>query len=396
MGQQTYKWNNKTYYEVYVQGRHPKTEKRMQKKARYTSSGERINSKVVANRVEYQLKKELEEFTKGVCLWTWKKWHDECLHRMALTYRKSTVMSYDGDLKKWLPKDWLSQEMTDFQKMDVHHLLFDELGEDLSPHGKKNLLRRVQRIFEMALEEGIIGKNPTKGIKIKVPPVEQKVLSSEEAGKLLNEAKLANHRCYPLWAFALFTGMRNGEIYAIRHTDIDLTTGLIHVTKQFTAKDGIHSTKGNSNRVVPISNELRPLLIQLIKQGGFKEKLWMWNNDKKAEKTPVVCDDLLLPRHRSWRSCEQSKVLREFCRTIGITEIKFHDLRATFITNMLAQGEAISTVMKIVGHSRMATTDVYNRLAGVGIKGSTNKLGYRLPNEAPLTGKVIPMFKGSR
>ena len=70
-------------------------------------------------------------------------------------------------------------------------------------------------------------------------------------------------------------------------------------------------------------------------------------------------------------------------------------MRATFITNMLAQGEAISTVMKIVGHSRMATTDVYNRLAGVGVKGSTNKLGYRLPNEAP-QGNVIPMFKGSR
>ena len=29
--------------------------------------------------------------------------------------RESTITSYDGDLKKWLPKDWLNQEMTDFQ-----------------------------------------------------------------------------------------------------------------------------------------------------------------------------------------------------------------------------------------------------------------------------------------
>ena len=63
---------------------------------------------------------------------------------------------------------------------------------------------------------------------------------------------------------------------------------------------------------------------------------------------------------------------------------------------MLAQGSPLSVVMKIVGHRRMSTTDVYNRLAGVGIQGATNGLGYHLPNEASLDGKVIPMFKGDR
>ena len=396
MGQQTYKLNNKIYYEVYVQGRDPKNGKRMQKKARFTFNGQRISSKLVANKVEHQLRNELDEFTKGICLWTWEKWHNECLYIMNLTYRKSTLMSYDGDLKKWLTKEWKNRDMTDFQKTHVHHLLFEELGEKLSAHGKKNLLRRLHRIFEIALEDGIIGRNPTKGIKVKVPPTKQKVFSSEEASKLLNSGKLCDHFFYPLWAFALFTGMRNGEMYAIRHSDIDLQTGLIHVSKQFTSKDGIHSTKGNSNRVVPISKELKPLLIHLIKQGGFKEKLWRWANERKEEKLSEVWKDLLLPRHRSWRSCEQAKILRDFCRTIGITEIKFHDLRATFITNMLAQGAPISVVMKIVGHSRMGTTDEYNRLAGVGIKGATNQLGYRLPHEASLDGKVISMFKGHR
>ena len=174
MGQQTYRWNNKIYYEVYVQGRNPKNEKRMQKKARFTSSGQRIKSKVVANKIEYQLKKELEEFTTGVCLWTWRKWHDECLRRMNLTYRKSTIISYDGDLKKWLPKDWLARAMTDFQKVHIHNLLFEDLAENLSPQGKKTLLRRIHRIFEMALDEGIISRNLAKGIKVKVPTTRAK------------------------------------------------------------------------------------------------------------------------------------------------------------------------------------------------------------------------------
>ena len=170
----------------------------MQKKARFTFNGQRISSKVVANRVEHQLRNELEECTKGICLWTWEKWHNECLSRMNLTYKKGTVMSYDGDLKKWLPKEWMSRYMADFQKIHIHDLLFEKLAEDLSPYGKKNQLKRMHRIFEMALDEGIIGRNPAKGMKVKVPPRQQKVLSSEEASKLLDSARLSEHRCYPL------------------------------------------------------------------------------------------------------------------------------------------------------------------------------------------------------
>ncbi len=65
----------------------------------------------------------------------------------------------------------------------------------------------------MAVEEEVINKNPVKDIKIKFPSPEQKILTSEEADKLLKEAHVCNHRFYLQWAVALFTGMRNGEIY---------------------------------------------------------------------------------------------------------------------------------------------------------------------------------------
>ena len=394
MAKITYQLNNKTYYEVYVQGRDPRG-KRIQKRTRFTPSGLRISSKQTAKQVEYRLKRELEEILKGTCLWTWEKWHEECLRRMILTHKKSTLLGYDGNVKKWIPKEWLTREMTDFQKVHIHNLLFEDLAGKLSPRGKHNILKSIQRFFEMAVEEGIISRNPAKGIKVKLPQKKQAVLSIEEVNKLLTEAKFCGHRYYPLWTFALSTGMRNGEMYALRHSDVDLKAGLIHITKQFTSKDGIHETKGNENRIVPISDELRPFLLQLMKGGGFEETLWYWSNDKKEEMVRVVWDDLLLPRQRDWRSCEQAKVLRDFCRAIGITEVKFHDLRASFITNMLAQGVPITIVMKVVGHSRMSTTDEYNRLAGIDIKGSTNKLGYHLPNELPFNGKVVSMFKGS-
>ena len=375
-----YSYQNKKYYEIYVSKYRSKGE-RIQKRIRFDKNGKRISSKIVANRLEYQLKKELDGINEGVCLWTWEKWHNECLKRMRLTHKKSSLMCYDGDVKKWLSKNWQERELTDFTRSHVYDFIFTELPTTLSPTRKHNMLKALRKIFELAHEEGIININPTKGIKVKIPPREQKVLSTEDVQELLDKGKSCFHRYYSLWAFALFTGMRNGEIYAIRHSDIDLESGLIHVNKQFTSKDGIHETKGNCNRVIPICKELRSFLIELIRNGGYKETLWRWEDKDNSKKVRVIWNDLLLPRHRSWRSGEQSKILKKFCKEMGITEVKFHDLRATFITNMLSRGVPLTVVMKIVGHSQMSTTDEYNRLAGVGVKGFTEHLGYHLPTE---------------
>ncbi len=88
-------------------------------------------------------------------------------------------------------------------------------------------------------------------------------------------------------------------------------------------------------------------------------------------------ENLVLPRLQQWRDGEQAKILRGFCSQIGITSVKFHDLRATFITNLLAQGASLPKVMAIVGHSRISTTDVYLRLTGMSVQNTTEKLGYR-------------------
>jgi integrase len=81
-------------------------------------------------------------------------------------------------------------------------------------------------------------------------------------------------------------------------------------------------------------------------------------------------------------------VLRDFCEGIGITSVKFHDLRATFITRMLSQGVPLAVVMAIVGHSSIKTTQAYLRLAGLELKGATDKLDIELPADTA-TGKVI-------
>ena len=97
-----------------------------------------------------------------------------------------------------------------------------------------------------------------------------------------------------------------------------------------------------------------------------------------------------------WTHGDQARVLREFCTSIGISSIKFHDLRATFITNMLSQGVPLVKVMAIVGHKKMETTDIYLRLAGVDIKGATEALGYAVPHEVDQSNVISINFTGRK
>lgn len=389
MAQKIYYHDNKRYFEVRVFKRSSSGE-RFRQKTRFDSSGNRISSKKVADQIEYELKKELENLSASSGIYTWEKWHRECLKRMRLTLKESTAISYDGGLKKWLPKEWRKKDIDKITRNDVFELIFESIkdNEEATPGIQKAVLKKIRRIFQMAIEEGIISRNPSIGVTVKVPPPVKKVLNSNETNSLLWNGKDCNHRYYYHWALALLTGMRNGEMYTLRWSDIDFVTGLISVTKQWTSKDGLHPTKNNCNRVVPISPDLKELLLELRQLGPFRETLQPGSNkQRKASGIPfeseaVTFDDLVLPRCSEWRRGEQAKVLKAFCKQIDIPSIKFHDLRATFITNLLSQGVSLAKTMAIVGHAEIATTNEYLRLAGVDIKkDTTEKLGYTLQNE---------------
>ncbi|MEC7276316.1 MAG: site-specific integrase [Bdellovibrionota bacterium] len=358
----SYSAKGKKLYEVFVKSK-DQTGKQVARRKR------NITSERKAKDIEFQFKTELASLSGNDPVWTWKKWHEECLKRMQYNRKQSTIAGYSGQLNKWLPTEWKEKEVGQISKANVFKLLFEDIGGQVTEHTRKSLLKMLRRIFEMAVEEGLIATNPTKGIAVKLPQREQKVLTADEAQLFLKAARETDHRFYPIWTLALMTGMRSGEMYALKWSDVDLDAGIIAVNKQWTSKDGFGPTKTREARAVPISPELKVFLAE--------RKL-------KAE------GEFVLPHLREWTNGEQAQVTREFCRSIEITEVKFHDLRATFITNMLAQGVPLVTVMAIVGHRKMSTTDVYLRLAGVNVKGATEKLGYSLPKA--MTDNVLQLI----
>ncbi len=137
--------------------------------------------------------------------------------------------------------------------------------------------------------------------------------------------------------------------------------------------DGLWPTKSTKNRYVPISNELERFLKELRSQSNLNE-------------------NKVLEQHEDWLYGDAAKALKDFCREVGITAVKFHDLRATFITQMLLRGVPLAKVMKIVGHSTIKTTIRYLRLIAEDTQGATEELGIVLPKTEE-KGNLVSLFQ---
>ncbi len=309
---------------------------------------------------EFEAKRLLCDKKKNP-LYTWSEWHALCVSRLSLELTRGTIMNYDGRLRKWVHPVWDGRLLSSISSLDVHELIFNNL-QGLSDNSRRTILKLICKIFQMAVNEGVIERNPTLSLKVKVAQPKQAVLNANEVNVLLQEAKVTEHRFYPVWATALLTGMRSGELFALKWTDVDFSNKRISVTRSWSSKSGYHSTKTGRNRVVPISGDLETLLKEIKLKTG-------------------IGSEFVLPRLSEWETGQQAQVLRDFCETIGITQVKFHDLRATFITQLLLKGVSLAQVMAVVGHTQLKTTNVYLRVVGSDLDGVTEKLSYSLPQD---------------
>lgn len=367
MAIRTYIEDGKKYFEVYVHGQDSRGI-RVQRKRRGILSERKAES------VEFELKRELLNLKEEEIPYRWSEWLGQCLNRIKISQAYSTHENYDKILNKWVTPSWGDLELRAITKTQVYTLIYEEVDQRLTPHTKKTLLKMIRRVFQMAVEDGLIDRNPCLGVQVKVPEVDQKVLTNTEVEIFLRMARQTNHRFFPIWFTALKTGCRSGELMALCWTDLDFEGLTISVSKQWTSKTGFATTKTQRSRVVPMSEDLAQFLKELkLKRGNENQ--------------------FVLPHFPEWENGEQARITREFCEAVGITPVKFHDLRATFITNLLSRGVPLAQVMAIVGHSQLKTTNGYLRKAGVEVRGVTEQLGYKMPDEMQ-GAKVLSILRG--
>lgn len=331
-----------------------------------------VTSIAAAKRVEIDLRVALSRMKDDPYMCTLNEWSEKCLKRMRLQFKASTVINYQSNFNKWINPVLGERLLNEITSSQIHSLIYDKI-QGISLEARHGVLRRLKRVFAMAVDDGILARNPATGITVKVPESPQAILNRTEINTLLFEAKQKSHSYYNHWALALLTGLRKGELIALTWTDIDFENRVIAVTKSWGRLDGLGPTKSTKNRYVPISNELDRFLKELRSQSHLNE-------------------NKVLEQHKEWLYGDAAKVLKDFCKVIQITPVKFHDLRATFITQMLLKGVPLAKVMKIVGHSTIKTTMRYLRLIAEDTQGATEELGIILPKTQE-NGNLVSLFQ---
>lgn len=277
-------------------------------------------------------------------------------------------------------EDWLKLSVNRID-LSMGWTTLDSVEREFSISRRKKLRSAIDSVYNWGILSGKIkgiNQSPTTGFKSNIKEEEKlpEILNIEEIRTLLKSAKMIDHEWYPIWAMAILTGMRSGELYALNWKKIDFDSKILYVYENWTNKEGITSTKGGYWRTVPLSEDLMLLLkeLRLKSKGGYSEKIWKWIDEKKTNREDYMENQFVLPRFQSWKDGRQAGILRTFCKGIGVQSVKFHTLRACFATQLIKEAVAPAIIMKICGWKDLKTVQRYIRLAGLEVDGATEAL----------------------
>lgn len=311
-----------------------------------------IKTQAEAKRVYTDLVVLVNDCIKKEVVPTWSAFLDQYLVDIAErnVLNKGTIYNRDKVIKFHTVEAWGDKCIDEITTQDIHKLLNERFSDKSESH-KKFFVKCLRGVFQYALEQAKIVRNPTPLIKFKVSDKIKAGLNEEQILTLLRRAQELDWVWYPHYAVALYTGMRNGEMYALTWDKINLEQRQILVNCSWSSKDGYKSTKSGDDRIVEIPKPLLPLLTELKLQSGG--------------------NSFVLPRLSKWDKGEQARELRFLLKAIGLPEIRFHDLRASWATLLLGKGVAPSKVMSMGGWKDMDTMMIYMRKAGINIKDAT-------------------------
>lgn len=282
-------------------------------------------------------------FTQAVA--TWKQ-------RRYASLDPSSRKRYEEVLKVQLLPRFGATPVRKITRAVVRSYLI-ELQDTHAPATRDKVQTCMSSVLREAVEDGLIPANPCHGLNSggktfkAVEPKDLDVLTSAEVATL---AEAINPAFHTLILTAAYSGMRAGELLALRRRDVDLERGVIHVFKAM--KDwvdgepvfGEPKTK-RSRRDVDVLDQLAPVLADHLSPGGSPDDLVFTNTEGNPIRWQVFyakhftkTRDKALPDHPDYT---------------------FHDLRHCFCSWLLAAGVDPVTVAKQAGHSLAVLLSTY-------------------------------------
>lgn len=259
----------------------------------------------------------------------------------------SSYQTYCGQLVRHLLPALGNYALSQLTPKIIYDFVKRLEGSGLAFNTVKGVYRLLASAMRFAFEEGVIPKNPCRKIHVRPDEgMEARVLSRLEQEKV---RALADRQDDLPTLMSLYTGMRLGEICALKWTDIDWGNQTIAVRRtvqrvaRMTGTDQktmlmIGSPKSNrSHRVLPVPEFILEKLKEIMASGKASEYVF-GKSGKAAE-----------PRTMQRR-------FKRMTRKLGIEGAHFHTLRHSFATRLLELGVDLKTVSTLLGHGSIKTT----------------------------------------
>jgi integrase len=254
------------------------------------------------------------------------------------------------------------------QKLSAQHVqafYTRKLNEGLSASTVGVFHNVLHKGLDTAMRWGLVPRNvcdlvsPPHAERFEIQP-----LTAEQAHQLLTAAR--GHRLEALFALALASGMRRGELLALKWQDINFATATLQVRRILSRVPSKMSGKGfvetepktqKSRRSVVIA----PFALEVLKQHRIHQL------EAKLQAGPiwqdhdyVFCTSIGTHLNPSKDVLDQLKVL---LKKAGLPDIRFHDLRHSAATLLLTEEVHPKVVQELLGHSSISMTmDVYSHV----------------------------------
>jgi integrase len=266
--------------------------------------------------------------------------------------RPSTIPSYRWLIEKHLTPALGHIQLRDLSAQDIEKVLNEKLAAGVSPRTVQYMRAVLRSALKTAERRRLVTRNeasltdPPKQVRHEI-----RALNPGEAQRLLVAAK--GERLEALYTVALMCGLRAGELFALRWTDIDFERGTLSVRATLQRIDGRHvlaepkTAKGRRTLPLPglVSNALREHRTRQFAERQVAER-WdtTWNLVFCSKKgTPLDHRDVLLKFHG-------------IVERAGLPRMRLHDLRHSCATLLLSQGASPRVIMEVLGHSQISLT----------------------------------------
>ncbi|NDO45436.1 tyrosine-type recombinase/integrase [Clostridium sp. MD294] len=250
-------------------------------------------------------------------------------------------------------------KLAEVTPMHLQKFIYALSEKSISATSIKTYYAVVQSLFCFACKMGFLEYNPSVSTKLNFPkaaPTHTDILDENGIKKLLECLENEPIMWRVLIHLALCTGCRKGEIAALQWSDVIWKKNQINICKSLyniKGEKGIKSPKNNtSNRIIAVPS----YMIEMLKQYRNRQLEIKLSSEKEWNKHNMIFTD---KKGDYISPYSISNWFKYFLQKNALSHIKFHALRHTSATILLASGTNIKTVSSRLGHSNLVTTNRY-------------------------------------